>query len=66
MSNIEMMKFIEMVANAPNPETMPGTHLSDEARAKLAFAALNNFRSKAKDLLGPQPFDIGVYIDDNS
>lgn len=66
MSNIEMTKFVEMIASSPDPERMPGAHLTNDARAALAFAALKNFRAKAKELLGPQPFDIGAYIDEHT
>lgn len=63
MSNIEMKQFVELIASSPDPERMPGGHLTNDKRAELAFAALRNFRAKAKELLGPQAFDIGAYID---
>lgn len=54
------------IANSPDPETMPGAHLTDQGRATLAFVALGNFRQKAKDLLANRPFDIGAYIDEHT
>lgn len=44
-------KALGEIADAVDPETMPGTHLAFKNRAELAFSALRNFRSKAKAVL---------------
>ena len=51
MNVIEMEALAKLIANSPDPETMPGPHLSEKFRAELAFSALANFRKKAKAIL---------------
>lgn len=62
-SKIELMEFAKLIANAPHPERMSGGHLTNDARAALAFATITNYQAKAKALLEGEPFDIGAYID---
>lgn len=62
------LEFIRLIAESPDPETMPGAHLTSKGRAALAFATLYNFREKARDLLHEkrEPLNIGEYIDANT
>jgi hypothetical protein len=47
----EMVAALEKMADSPNIEIMPGSHLTNEGRAQLAYAALTNFRSVARAIL---------------